>query len=278
MTTRILVIEDNPTNMQLLVYLLEAFGYRPLCAVDGEQGLNVALREKPALIICDIQLPKLNGYEVARLFKSHPVLRDIPLIAMTAFAMVGDRERLLAAGFDAYFSKPIEPESFIQWLRHYLPRGYQPPPPAPAPAGVAAPSPPTKNCTLLVLDNTPSNLALARSLFESLGYQVHTASNIREALRQAQALLPDLILSDICMAEGNGYDFIKLVKADPQLRAIPFVFITSTKVEEADRAAGRALGAAKHIIRPIEAQALVAEIEACLQERKEVQYGEDTDR
>ncbi|GIZ52420.1 response regulator [Noviherbaspirillum aridicola] len=123
---RILVIEDNPANMELMVYLLEAFGYEALPAADGRQGLARARSELPALVVCDVHLPHLDGYGVVRAFRDDPQLRGIPVIAVTALAMSGDREKLLAAGFDGYLSKPIDPEAFVPSLREFLSR--RPPP------------------------------------------------------------------------------------------------------------------------------------------------------
>ncbi len=117
---RILVIEDNPTNLELISYLLKAFGHETLAATDGEKGLEVVRREMPDLIICDIQLPNMNGYEVARRLKADPALRAIPLVAVTAMAMVGDRDRVLAAGFDGYIPKPIAPETFVGQVEAFL--------------------------------------------------------------------------------------------------------------------------------------------------------------
>src|SRR5215211_5441343 len=122
MPARILIIEDNPTNLDLMTYLLSAFGHTPLMAHDGEEGLQAAQRETPDLIICDLQLPRLNGYEVARWLKSHPGLRAIPLVAVTALAMVGDRDKVLAAGFDGYIAKPIVPRSFVGEVEAFLGR------------------------------------------------------------------------------------------------------------------------------------------------------------
>lgn len=122
---RVLVIEDNPANMELMVYLLEAFGYEAVAAADGRQGLAQARAEQPALVVCDVHLPQLDGYEVVRAFKDDPLLRAIPVVAVTALAMAGDREKLIAAGFDGYLSKPIDPEQFVQSLEQYLLRGQQ---------------------------------------------------------------------------------------------------------------------------------------------------------
>jgi len=118
--TRILVIEDNPANMELMSYLLNAYGYALLTATDGESGLDVATREQPDLIICDVHLPQLDGYGVVRVLKRMPSLRGIPAIAVTALAMVGDRDKLIEAGFDGYISKPIEPETFVAEIERFL--------------------------------------------------------------------------------------------------------------------------------------------------------------
>ena len=118
---KILVIEDNPTNLQLMVYLLQAFGHTPLEAVDGETGLTMIQREAPDLILCDIHLPGIDGFEVANQLKNHPTLKLIPRVAVTALAMVGDRDRILSAGFDGYITKPITPETFVSQVEAFLP-------------------------------------------------------------------------------------------------------------------------------------------------------------
>ncbi len=117
---RILLIEDNPTNLQLMAYLLTAFGYTVLPAEDGVKGLELVGREAIDLIICDVHLPEMDGYEVAARLKGDPDLRRIPLVAVTAMAMVGDRNKVLAAGFDGYIPKPIEPELFVQQVESFL--------------------------------------------------------------------------------------------------------------------------------------------------------------
>ena len=118
---RVLVIEDNPTNLQLMVYLLRAFGHTPLEALDGETGLELARRESPDLVLCDIHLPGMDGFGVARQLKGHPALSGIPLVAVTALAMVGDRDRIISAGFNGYITKPIAPETFIGQVETFLP-------------------------------------------------------------------------------------------------------------------------------------------------------------
>ena len=118
---RILIIEDNQANMQLMVYLLRAFGHDTTEAVEGESGLAAAQRQPPDLILCDLQMPGMDGYEVARQIRLEPQLKAISLIAVTAYAMVGDRDKVLAAGFDGYISKPINPEVFVRQVEFFLP-------------------------------------------------------------------------------------------------------------------------------------------------------------
>jgi CheY-like chemotaxis protein len=120
LTTRILIIEDNATNMELMVYLLRAFGHEPLMASDGEAGVRMAQQERPSLIVCDVHLPVMDGYGVVAALKTNPALSGIPVIAVTALAMVGDREKLLASGFDGYIEKPIEPELFVSQIEIFL--------------------------------------------------------------------------------------------------------------------------------------------------------------
>jgi len=118
---RVLVIEDNLDNLELMTYLLRVFGHVPLTALDGESGIALIVEERPDLVVCDIHLPKADGYEVVRRTKADPSLSAIPMVAVTALAMVGDRDRVLSAGFDGYLTKPIEPQSFVSDLERYLP-------------------------------------------------------------------------------------------------------------------------------------------------------------
>lgn len=120
MCARVLLVEDNRANLDLMTYLLTAHGHTVLTARHGMQGVETARREQPDLIICDIHMPGMDGYEVARCLKSDPALRTVPLVAVTALAMVGDRERVLAAGFDDYVAKPIDPETFVKQMVSYL--------------------------------------------------------------------------------------------------------------------------------------------------------------
>ncbi len=118
---KILIVEDNPQNMRMLEMLLRARGYPFLLkAVNGEEALETAIKEKPALILMDIQLPRMNGLEVTRRLKRIPSLRHIPIIALTAYAMKGDREKFLGAGCDAYLSKPVSTRELPKMIDRIL--------------------------------------------------------------------------------------------------------------------------------------------------------------
>ncbi len=272
MPARILIIEDNQTNLDLMVYLLRHYGYAPLTACDGEEGLEAARREIPDLIICDLQMPKLDGYEVVRQIRLDPRLSKLPLVAVTAFTMRGDRDKVLAAGFDGYLGKPIVPEEFVSQVEAFLPpdRRSTVRPTATTADQTQPPPPPAQHrSTLLVVDNSPVNLRLMRSILEPFGYKVLTVSTVKEALSLARQNPPDLILSDLHMPDVDGYGFLKARTADLCLRAIPFVLISSTVWRETDPSTALALGANRFILRPIDPQDLVSEIEACLQDRRE---------
>jgi two-component system cell cycle response regulator len=118
---RVLVVEDKLENLDLMVYLLEAFGHEVLVARDGAEGVETVGSARPDMVVMDLQMPVMDGYEAAACIKAHRELRHIPLVAVTAYAMVGDRERALAAGFDGYVSKPIDPQNFVRYLDGLLP-------------------------------------------------------------------------------------------------------------------------------------------------------------
>ncbi len=120
MPRKILIVEDNEDNRELAVKVLRNKGFETVTAVDGEEAIEKAVSEKPDLILLDISLPKLNGYEVAKRLKSMEEFKEIPLVAFTAHAMKGDREKVIIAGFEGYISKPINIREFPDQVRLYI--------------------------------------------------------------------------------------------------------------------------------------------------------------
>ena len=118
--TNVLVIEDNEKNRYLISFILKAAGYAVIEAVTGEEGVETAIREHPDLVLMDIQLPGIDGYETTRRIRASPGGTKIPIIALTSYAMTGDRERALAAGCTGYVEKPINPDTIMDEIQKFL--------------------------------------------------------------------------------------------------------------------------------------------------------------
>lgn len=117
----ILIIEDNEQNLYLATFLLEKSGYLVVPARSGAEGLHLASKVRPDLILLDIQLPEMDGYTVARELRKDKTIRDIPIVAVTSYAMAGDKERALEAGCNGYIEKPINPDTFQKEIEKLLP-------------------------------------------------------------------------------------------------------------------------------------------------------------
>lgn len=120
MNKRILLIEDNEQNRYLASFLLQARGWEMVHAEDGPTGVELASEVEPVLILLDIQLPGMDGYEVARALRQDPKLAAIPIVAVTSYAMPGDRERCMAAGCNGYIEKPIDPNTFAVDVERFV--------------------------------------------------------------------------------------------------------------------------------------------------------------
>ena len=121
MTARILIVEDNPANLELARYLLTAYGYEVLTAQDGAQGLRVLREDRPEAVLCDLHMPGLDGYGVVAEIRKDSGLRGCTVIAVTASSMSADRQSAMAAGFDGFISKPIDAETFVAEVEAHLP-------------------------------------------------------------------------------------------------------------------------------------------------------------
>jgi two-component system cell cycle response regulator len=251
----VLIVEDNPQNLELMRYLLAARGYAVTTVMDGMEATAALERSRPDLVICDIQMPAMDGYGLLGWLRGREALRDVPILAVTALAMVGDRERILAAGFDGYLSKPIVPETFATQISEFLERRRQ------ASLGDAGLP------LVLIVDNMQPNLDLADIVLGHMGYRTRLAKGMGQALRLLGEFRPALILSDVCMEDGSGFQLLEAVRNSAELREIPFILITSTADNATDKSRGLALGADRYLFRPIEPSVLKAEIAACLAAR-----------
>jgi len=119
MSKKVLVIEDNEQNLYMMRFLLESAGFVVIDATNGVEGIAIACAQRPDIILLDIQLPRMDGYEVAAELRKHQILRGTPIIAVTSHAMAGDRERALKAGATGYIEKPIDPVTFVDQIMKF---------------------------------------------------------------------------------------------------------------------------------------------------------------
>jgi len=118
----VLLIEDNPQNRYLATFLLEHHGFRVVSAADGVTAIAMAALEPPDLVLLDIQLPLMDGYEVARQLRRLERIATVPIVVVTSYAMAGDREKAFEAGCNGYVEKPINPDTFVSEIERFLPR------------------------------------------------------------------------------------------------------------------------------------------------------------
>ena len=263
MSTRILVVEDNWENLELMRYLLKAHGHVVFVAADGAAAVEIAQREIPDLVLCDVQMPEMDGYEVLSRLRSTPALAHVPVVAVTALSASDERHHMAQAGFDGLLPKPISPESFVEdAVAHLHARAHLQGRSAPAAQAAAA-----AGKSILVVDDLQSNLELAEIVLRHLGYGVFLARGMQSALQHMRQRPPDLVLSDVRMEGGDGYELLSEVRSDWALRAIPFILITSFTVADDERDHGLALGADRFLARPIAPHSLRDEIEASIRER-----------
>ena len=262
MAPQVLIVDDNPTNRELMLYLLKAFGYEAVGAADGLAGLDAARAGRFDLILVDMLMPGIDGYEFARRCQADESLRYIPLIAVTALAMAGDRGHVLAAGLDGYLSKPIDPPSFASTIERFLTQRQRVERRAPADvSGHVSPEVKQSGNVVLAVDDAPENLDYVRAALAPFGYRVVDANSVDEAILLLERTQPAIVLCDLHMPGRDGFDLLEYIKANS---SIPFVFVSSTGWEPGARRRGLDLGASKFLKRPIEAERLRNEIEEVL--------------
>jgi len=258
--TKILVIEDNKANMELMCYLFQYYGYDVITAVDGEEGVSKVKEEKPDLIICDILLPKLDGYQIAKILKKDAELKKIPLIAVTAFAMLGDRDKIRAAGFDAYIAKPINPSQFIIQIESLLSpelRLKHEVEIQPDDDIFIQEAANTKMGTAIVVADYAGTVELFKSLLVSMGFEVVTSHNVKLAMESIQQKAPNIILSDFHMAEVNGIQFLEMIRSNDLWKSIPFVIFSATHPSSDELEKFKTLNLNRFMSLPIDANAFI---------------------
>jgi CheY-like chemotaxis protein len=253
---RILVVEDSPDIRVLIRMLLESAGHEVLTANDGREGVETAARERPDLVLMDLSLPVLSGWEAARQIKSQPETAGITVIAVTAHAMQGDRERAMAAGCDGFLSKPIDEETFEKDIEGWLDRRKTAARPTPSPRAAHAPpeeGPPRGR--ILVVDDQPEVAELLRGDLVVDGHEVVTAKSLDEVSRLfTQDSQFDLAVVDVMLGQDSGYELAgELIARSTEY--LPVLLVTAGTI---DRERAFAAGADDFIGKPIESPELRA--------------------
>lgn len=258
MCARILVIDDDPVNAELVGYLLRAFGHEPVVALGGEPAIDEARKRVPDLVLCDIQMPGIDGFEVLRLLRGDARLATTAIVGVTALAMVGDHEKVIAAGFDGYLTKPITPETFVDEIEKYLPPALAAPRRMPPHTHAVSKEVSALRADgrgyALVVDECGPGRDLLPQLIVSLGIDVRTASNAEQALAFARDAPPRLIISD-------RVALLEVVRADAILKDVPFLLIYDDAPSEEEARFGRNAGANGFVSRPLDAQTMLDVLE-----------------
>ena len=246
----ILVVEDNELNSELMVQLL-GDEHEVMVAFDGAEGVKVAQAELPDLILMDLSLPVLDGWQATKQLKADPATALIPVVALTAHAMPGDEEKARAAGCDGYLVKPIDEDALSAEVAQRL--GLD----------VLEIEGDWRLQRILVVDDEPFNVDYLEQELTDRGYEVDTAFNGAEALARVAEAAPDLILLDIVMPEMDGFEVTERLKGNADTQLIPIIIMTALSAPE-DRIRGKELGADDFLTKPVDERELHARIKSAL--------------
>lgn len=269
---KILYIEDDELNQDMLSRRLELAGYEVVIAPDGNEGVAMARSSRPDLILMDMSLPGIDGWEATRRIKADPDIASIPVIALTAHAMAGDREKALEAGCDDYDTKPVKTERLLPKIREKL--GQPTPEDESEDSGATSvqsvgnwdtPQEVNKGSILIVDDNEDNRDLLSRRLTLE-GYEVSLAVDGREALDRIATDSFDLVLLDVMMPNVNGFEVLEQVRKEKRPPDLPIIMVTARDRSE-DIVQALRLGANDYVTKPIDTMVLLARVETHMELR-----------
>lgn len=253
----ILVIEDNIKNLKLVRALLTMGNHTVLEAESAETGLDIARTNLPNLILMDIQLPGMNGLEATRIAKQDNKLKNIPIVAITSYAMEGDEQNAIEAGCDGYITKPIDTRSFLNQIAHYCH-------PTSDMSEQSEPEVQTyKGAKILIVDDDSKNLKLMQGILASKGYEIFIANNGTEALDRLKRQNIDVILLDILMPGIDGYEVTRRIKSHPDTQDIPIILVTALDSQN-DKIRGMDSGAEEFLTKPVKPVEVETRVESML--------------
>ncbi|MEM9162864.1 MAG: response regulator [Cyanobacteria bacterium P01_F01_bin.4] len=277
--TKILLVEDNPLNQDMLSRRLSRQGYEVVIAIDGAAGLAMTKTKRPDLILMDMNIPVIDGWEATRRLKADSQTQAIPIIALTAHAMAGDREKAIAAGCNEYATKPVEFKQLLKTIRAFIPQ--KPVTPTPSAAATRSASPPgvapvaasQRNSvvelpfTLLVVNDNDTSREVLSAHLQRKGYTTVSASSRITALDILQQFSIDLVLLDITLPETEAIETLQHIRQTSPKTALPVIMIS---VKDADDDVIRAfeMGANDYVTKPINLAIIMARIQSQLETRQ----------
>ena len=240
---RILVVEDNLLNLKLVRDILHFAGYEVAEARSGEDGLALAKLDPPDLVLLDLQLPGMDGFETLQRLRHGVIRPDVPVIAVTALAMPADRDRAAQAGFDGFVEKPISVRALPSQIEEFLAvdRG----------SSVEA-------VAVLAVDDQPANLRLLEAVLVPKGYRIVTAASGSEALDVLRREKVDLVLLDVLMPDMDGHEVCRRIRSTAETEFLPVVMITASGSEH--RLAALESGADDFVSKPFDQSELLARV------------------
>ncbi|MBI9092865.1 MAG: response regulator [Desulfobacterium sp.] len=270
----ILVVEDNTYNMKLVRSLLQIGGFKVVEAWTAEEGLELIKKHTPDLILMDIQLPGMDGLSATRQIKTDENIKDTPVIALTAYAMKGDEQKVLEAGCAGYMTKPLDTKCFLKDLKAYLPKGED---------GGERQQAFTGRKTdqeikvthedrfysnkILIVDDDPLNVKLLKAKLSMDTFLTIEAYNGHECLKKVKEEHPDLILLDLMMPGISGFEVTRILKKDNKTKDIPIIHVTALDSND-DKARALEAGADEFLNKPINTKELLTRIRSLLKLKK----------
>lgn len=238
---RILLADDYPDIRKVLALLLGQYGHEIIEAGNGQEAIDFAKQQAPDLILMDMSMPVLSGWDATRMIKADPATALIPIIALTAHAMKGDRERTWEAGCDAIITKPIDDELLQHTIEQVISEKREARPAGElAPEDVAVAQSPRRqtgklisihNQHILIADSDPVATGLISNELKARGYRTSVAEDATQALALIESEAPDLIICDVDLRGADGYELTEQIKKNPRLPFIPVILITEENVD-----------------------------------------------